>query len=153
MQIKFRKHADCYETVPTKILYRETRGVNANNNFLRCIDSLGLIRDHPPIPKSDHPFFHPVDYGRIMRGDDDGFSHCIQLFENPHDLPGVRGIQISSRLVADDDLRIMDERTGDRDALDLSARQLVYEVVRFPQKSHLRQHLGHALGDFVIAIS
>ena len=65
---------------------------------------------------------------RLVRDEDDGPPLIVQLLErSQHDLARLR-IEITGRLVGQDDRGVIDERTGDSDALDLPAGQLIGQV-------------------------
>src|SRR5262245_42390608 len=66
---------------------------------------------------------------RLVRDEDDGLALVVQALEDAHDLLRGAGIQVAGRLVGQDQLRVVDERAGDRDALLLSARELARVVV------------------------
>src|SRR6185503_2899766 len=67
---------------------------------------------------------------RIVRHHDDRLAQVVvQPLEQPEDLLGGRAVEIAGGLVGDDQRRVRDQRTRDRDALLLPARKLVRLVV------------------------
>jgi hypothetical protein len=58
-------------------------------------------------------------------------------------------VERGQRLVEQQQLGTLDERAGKRDALLLSARQLVGVARRERAELHEREHLGHALLDLL----
>ena len=52
-------------------------------------------------------------------------------------------IEISRRLVGDDDFRTMDHRARDRNALALAAGKLVRKILHLVAKAHHVEHLRH----------
>ena len=62
---------------------------------------------------------------------DDRFSRSIQFEKYIDDLGGIIRIEISGRLIADDDRRIMDKRSCDSDTLGFSPRKCVDERIFF----------------------
>jgi hypothetical protein len=53
-----------------------------------------------------------------------GFSRLTHLQQQIEDVLTVGGVEISSRLVGEDERRVVGQRPGDRDPLLLAARQL-----------------------------
>ena len=80
-----------------------------------------------------------------MGDEDDRVSARVQLLEERHDLASGLRVQVSGRLVGEEDRRIVDERPRDRDALTLSAGELV-RLVRHPvREAHGLQRLDGPL--------
>ena len=66
-----------------------------------------------------------------MRDHDDGLLvDLIEFLEDFQDVLGAFAIEVPDRFVGKDDIRIIDERSGDGDALFLSAGKLIREFVR-----------------------
>ncbi len=59
----------------------------------------------------------------------DGFAALLELMEGLHYKRSSGGVQVSRRLVSQDDGRVIDEGARDCDALHLAARELGYAVV------------------------
>src|SRR2546422_944136 len=78
---------------------------------------------------------HPQDAGRVlgdlggMRDHDDRRAPAVQALENREHLVGARRVEVPGGLVRKHDARSRNERTGDRNALLLSARKLGRKVV------------------------
>ena len=76
---------------------------------------------------SDHAVEHPDDTGRVGFGDvgvmrnHDNQAVFGDLFEDIHDLYARFGVQRAGRFVGEDDIGVIDECTGDRYALHLTA--------------------------------
>ena len=66
-----------------------------------------------------------ADHLAIVRGDDDGRAARVDLAEQIHDVERQIRIEIAGRLVGQHQLRIVDQRAGDRDALLFAARELL----------------------------
>src|SRR6185436_14160344 len=79
----------------------------------------------------------------LVRHDDDRLSVSVQLVEQGEDLDARLRIEITGRLVGEQDRRIRDERARDRDPLALTARELVRQVIRAVGETDA---LEHALG-------
>ena len=64
-----------------------------------------------------------------MRDEDDRAAELVHALEDFHDfLRGLR-VEVARRLIRHDDVRVVDERARDGDALALAARELVRLVV------------------------
>jgi hypothetical protein len=77
----------------------------------------------------------------IVRGDDDGRAARIDLAEEVHDFEGQVGVEIAGRLVGQDELRLVDERARDRDALLLATGQFFRIGIHPVLQAHPLQHL------------
>src|ERR1044071_10042617 len=64
-----------------------------------------------------------------MRDDDDGLFLTDKVLEDADDLVAGLLIEIAGRLVGEDERRVVDQRTGDGDALALAAGELVRAVL------------------------
>ena len=94
----------------------------------------------------------PPDELTIVRRDDDGRAASVDLAEEIHDFERQIGIEVSGGLVGQDDVRVVDERPGNRDALLFAARQLVGQRVHPVLETDPLQHLeGLALLDLPAA--
>src|SRR5713226_4835317 len=65
----------------------------------------------------------------LVGGDNDGGAAGVDLAEQIHDLERQIGIEVAGRLIGEDEVRIVDERAGNRDALLLAARELFRKSV------------------------
>src|SRR5690606_17255837 len=75
-------------------------------------DALGVLRDL-----------------RIVRNQNDGVALGREILEQRHDLDAAARIECAGRLVCQDDVAAVHERARDRNALLLTARQLVGPVI------------------------
>src|SRR5262249_48866895 len=60
----------------------------------------------------------------FVRDHDDGLARIVELLQTLHDLVAGPRVEVASRLVGEDHLRIVDQGAGDGDALLLAAGQL-----------------------------
>ena len=68
--------------------------------------------------------------GGIVRDHEDGLAELlVELLHQREHVIGALAIEIARRLVGDDDLRVVDDRARDRDALLLTARELARIVI------------------------
>ena len=72
----------------------------------------------------------------------------VQALEDPHHFDAGPRVEVPGRLVREQDRRVVDQRAGDRDALLLSARQLVRMVVGPVAEPDQIEHLDRALVTF-----
>ena len=71
-----------------------------------------------------------LDNAQVMRDKEVGQAHLLlQVLKHIDDLRLNRDIQRGDRLIADDELRVHSQRTGDADTLTLTARELVRVAV------------------------
>ena len=77
----------------------------------------------------------------IVRGDDDRRAARVDLAEQIHDFERQIGIEVAGRLVGEHELRVVDERARDGDALLLAARQLFGKRVHAVLQADPLQHL------------
>ena len=82
-----------------------------------------------------------ADQLAVVRGDEHRRAARVDLAEQVHDLERQVGIEVAGRLVGEDELRIVDERARDRDALLLAARQLLGKRVHAVLQPDPLQHL------------
>src|SRR5215211_4821613 len=80
-------------------------------------------------------------------------ARAVDPVEELHDPDGRVGVEVPRGLVADEERRVVDERARDRDALLLSARELVGVRVRLVREADHVQDLGHLPPDPVAALA
>ena len=94
-----------------------------------------------------------VDDVVVVRGHDDRGAGAVDPVEQAHDVEADRAVEVSGRLVAQQDLRPVHDGPGDGDALLLTAGELVGEALLLAlQPDHL-QGLGHELADDVARLA
>src|SRR5262249_51742568 len=86
---------------------------------------------------------HRVDDALVVGGHDDRRAGAVDAVEQPHDADGRRGVEVSRRLVGEEDQRAVYERPGDRDPLLLAAGQLLGEVVGLLAQTNEVENLRH----------
>ena len=87
----------------------------------------------------------------LVRDEDDGVAPFMKAREEAHDFDTRLGIEISRRLVGQQDGGIVDEGPGDRDALPLTARELIWSMSHAVGEFDLLQRLGRALAPLLAA--
>jgi hypothetical protein len=117
--------------------------------------ALVLVGDHLAVEHLDVTG-DLLDRAGIVRDHADRRAFLVQLAEEAeHDLR-VLGVEVTGRLVGEDDRGVADQRTGDGHALLLTAGELAREVIEAMLHLDLRQHglgLGlHVRGDEALAI-
>ena len=82
--------------------------------ILICIPTFSFITDDDTLLHSNDAFVHLIYDLLIMRDNKHGCSTLIRLFQKAHDLPGVRWIQVTCRLIRQQDGRLIYDRPCDR---------------------------------------
>ena len=86
----------------------------------------------------------------VVRHQDDGLLvDLVQFLQDLEHVLGALGIEVADRLVRENDVGIVDERTGDGDALLLSAGELVGELVRLLDDAEPSQERDTVLAAFL----
>lgn len=89
---------------------------------------------HHSIPETDNPIRVSCEVGCVS-DHDDGLALSVELCEEIHDLASCDGVEIPGWFIREDDLRVIEEGTGDGDALLLSSRELA---------GHTREFIGES---------
>jgi hypothetical protein len=92
---------------------------------------------------------HRVDDALVVGRHHDGRAGPVDAVEDAHDADGGRGVEVPGRLVGEHDQRPVDERPRDRDALLLTAGQLVREPPGLLGETDEVEHLRHLRADHV----
>jgi hypothetical protein len=66
---------------------------------------------------------------RLVRHHHDRDPALVELLENVHDLETCAAVEVAGRLIGEDDFRIVDESTRDRDSLLLAAGKLARMMI------------------------
>ena len=75
----------------------------------------------------------------------DGRTFLVELAEEIHNLLTVLGVQVTGRLIGEDQLRTCDDRTGDGHSLLLTSGKLLREVLGSVADGHSLHNLGDLL--------
>ena len=86
-----------------------------------------------------------VGVARIVRDHADRRAVGVQLRQQRHHLLAVLRVEVTRRLVREQDRRAADERARNRDALLLTARELRRIVVQAMRHAHALERFDHAL--------
>src|SRR5262249_28724824 len=89
------------------------------------VPAAALVAREPTVLERDHATAHLVHHLAVVRDHEDRRAAAVDAVEQLHDPDGGVGIEVSRRLVADEQRRMVDDGTRDRDALLLAARELV----------------------------
>ena len=112
-----------------------------------AVAAVALVAHHLAVDELDDAPLHLVDEAGLVRGHDDRRAARVDAREQLHDVDGCRRVEVSGRLVGEQHLRAVHERPRDRDALLLTAGQLVREPLVLAGEADEREHLGHGLLD------
>ena len=86
-----------------------------------------------------------------MGYDNDRNAFAVQLFEQSHDFFRRLRVERAGRLVGEQNLRIVDQRPRDCDALLLATRQLTWQVIDALAETNLFEAMARALVEIVRA--
>src|ERR687890_1179775 len=116
-----------------------------------AVHAAGLVADDPPALDLDDPSAHLVDDVGVVGDHHDCRTGPVDPVQQAHDLDRRVGVEVSRRLVRQQDQRPVDERAGDRDTLLLTAGELVRVPVLLAAETDELEHLGddpagHGLG-------
>src|SRR5882762_1743712 len=107
----------------------------------RCmVPSCVLVSDNLAALDRHHPASHDIDDLPVVSRHHDRGAAGIDLQQQLHNLPRGGRIQVSGGLVGEEDPRVMDEGTGDRDTLLFAARELVRVLALLPFEPHDAEH-------------
>src|SRR5258706_2332570 len=110
------------------------------------LDDLAFVHDH-------HLVGHVFHHRQVVRNED--IAHVVlvlQILQQVQDLRLDRYVEGRYRLVADEDLRLHGETTGDGDPLSLAARELVRILEeRNLREPHLVEQLVHPVAALALA--
>src|SRR5512143_2251085 len=98
-----------------------------------------VVLDHAAVLQAHDALAVHRDVG-LVRDDDDRLAVGVQLVEQRANLDSGLRIAIARGFVGQQNRRIRHERTRDRDALALAARELVRQVVAAIREAHAREH-------------
>src|ERR1700674_4094442 len=103
----------------------------------RCmVPSCILVSDNLAALDRHHPASHDIDDLSVVGRHHDRRAAGVDLQQKLDDLPRGGRVQVSSGLIGEKDPRVMNEGPGDRDALLLHTRKLVWFLVFFPFQPH-----------------
>src|SRR3954471_21287678 len=108
-----------------------------------AVNAARLVTDDVSALDLDHTTTHLVDDVGVVRDHHDGGAGAVDPVQQPHDLDGRVRVEVSGRLVGQQDQRPVDERPGHRDALLLTAGQLMRVPVLLAPQADQLENLGH----------
>src|SRR6202165_2009895 len=107
----------------------------------RCmVPSCVLVSDNLAALDGHHPASHDIDDLSVVGRHHDRGAAGIDLQQQLDDLPRGGGVEVSRGLIGEKDPRVMNEGSGDRDALLLAARKLIWVLVLLPFQAHDAEH-------------
>src|SRR3954465_2458026 len=107
------------------------------------VDAAALVAHDLAVVELDHALAHLVHDRRVVRRHQDRRVGAVDAVEQLHDADARRGVEVSRRLVGDEDHRAVDEGARDRDALLLAAGQLLGQATALAVQADELEHLGH----------
>src|SRR5690606_14533299 len=123
-----------------------------DSSSLRCAlaeddPSPALVRGDLAVANVDDPLGDGGDLG-LVRDENDGVSPRVELGEGLEDLVRGRRVERAGRLVGEKEPRARDERSRDRDALALAARELGGPMLHAVGEPDGRERLARGLAPF-----
>ena len=97
----------------------------------------GLDFAHLPVGHADDAVGEGLKRDIVRHHNHRDFLVDVQVDKNLHNYIGAAGVQVPGRLVEQEDGRVVRDGTRDGDALLLTARELVREVVETAAQAHL----------------
>src|SRR5262245_15920705 len=128
-------------------LFAHAGGELAGGLVTRRVGAGGLVADDAAVVERDHAAPHLVDHLAVVGHDDNGGAGPVDPVEHLHDPDGGVGIEVSGRLVGQQQRRVVDERTGDGETLLLAARKLVGEALDLVGEANEAQSIGDLAAD------
>ena len=114
-----------------------------------CI-SLGVIAHHFPPVNGDNALADSINHALVVSRDDDGRAELVYFLQYFHHLIGIDGVEVPCRLIGDDEVRLIDNRAADADALFLAARELVGEMSGLIGEIYQFKDVGHVARNLVV---
>src|ERR1051326_2419599 len=108
-----------------------------------AVHTAGLVPNDLAALDLDDAATHLVHDVGVVRDHHDGGAGVVDPGEQPNDLDGCVRVQVSGRLIGQQDQWTVHERAGDRHALLLAAGQLVGVAVLLAAEADQLEHLGH----------
>ena len=127
----------------TKYAERDIRTTDA-------VDAAHLVADERAVVELDHPPAHRVDDALVVGGHDDGGAGAVDAVEQPHDADRRGRVEVSGRLVGEQDQRPVHERARDRHPLLLTTGELGREAVGLLGQADEVEDLRHLRADDVL---
>ena len=102
-----------------------------------------LIAHDDALPHRDDALVHGIDDFPVVRDHDDRRALLIHPLEQLHDLPGIPRIEVSGRLIRQQNVRMIDQRSRERHSLLLAAGELIRKVFILVGKSDRGKNVRH----------
>lgn len=84
-----------------------------------------------------------LDDAGVVRRQDNGRTKIVDLLENLDNVVCVYRVEVSCRLVRDDEIGLVDDGSGNGDSLLFSARELVREIMHLLAEVNELEDMGH----------
>src|SRR3954465_11873411 len=108
-----------------------------------AVDAARLVTDDAAALDLDDPAAHLVDDVGVVGDHHDRGAGAVDPVQQTHDLDGRVRVEVSRRLVREQDQRPVHERPGDRDTLLLTTGELVRVTVFLAAEADQLEDLGH----------
>src|SRR5207248_1548274 len=95
------------------------------------VGGVGPVASDLTAVDSDYAPLQPVDDVLVVGCQQHGGAVSVNFLENPDDVPGVLGVEVTGRLVSDEDAWLAHDGPGDGHALAFAAAELARHAVLF----------------------
>ncbi len=99
------------------------------------------------------PAAHLVDHLAVVRHHQDRRAGAVDAIKELHDPHGGVGVEVSGRLVTDQERRVVDEGARNRDSLLLASGELIGEGVHLVREADHVHDLGHLAPNVAAALT
>src|SRR5918998_2742380 len=114
---------------------------------LICISPPHLVAHHAAVFEGDDPLAHHVHHLLVVCRDEHGGADAVDAVQKLHDTHARVRVEVAGRLVGDEYRRLRDEGPCYRDALLLTAGELIRVLVHLPREAHQVEYLGDLRAD------
>src|SRR5689334_20252214 len=122
-------------------------GRSRDGSVLVAVDTARLVTNQPPLFQFDDALAHLVNDLLVVGRHHDRGARPIDPIQQFHDADRGLWVEVSGRLVGDEQQRAVDERPSDGHTLLLAAGELTGQPLLLAAETDQVEHLGHGLAD------
>lgn len=104
---------------------------------------MSVVTDYPALVHRDDAAADGIDDAFVVRREDDRRTEVVYFFQDLDDVVRVDRIEIARRLVSDDDVGLIDDRSSDGDPLRLAAGKLARKTPDLRHEIDELEDMGH----------
>src|SRR5882757_2011448 len=128
-------------------------GAGVSRSVLVAVDAARLVADETAPLQLDDALAHLVHDVLVVCRHQHGRARPVDAVEQLHDADGGLRVEVSGRLVGDEQLGPVHERPRDRDALLFTTGQLTGHPLLLAAEADEVEHLGHGLADLTARLA